>query len=81
MLAAGNSNGDIQMLDYTQHDDKPSLRLLILHDDPEREFDYISGAEKALEKGREQRLDGGQHQEAIGPRCSDTDRLGDQERF
>ena len=52
VLAAGNSNGDIQMLDYTQHDDKPSLRLLILHDDPEREFDYVSGAEKALEKAR-----------------------------
>ena len=48
MLAAGNSNGDIEMLDYTQHVDKPSLRLLILHDDAEREFDYTSGAEEAL---------------------------------
>jgi hypothetical protein len=25
------------------------LRLLILHDDPEREFDYTAGAEKSLE--------------------------------
>jgi phosphoglycolate phosphatase-like HAD superfamily hydrolase len=48
VLAAGNSNGDIEMLDYTQHNDKPYLRLLVLHDDPEREFDYIAGAEKAL---------------------------------
>jgi hypothetical protein len=24
------------------------LRLLVLHDDPEREFDYTSGAEDAL---------------------------------
>ena len=27
-----------------------SLRLLVLHDDGEREFDYTSGAEEALEK-------------------------------
>jgi phosphoserine phosphatase len=50
ILAAGNSNGDIPMLDYTQHPDKASLRLLILHDDAEREFDYTSGAEEALDK-------------------------------
>ena len=29
--------------------DKPSLRLLLLHDDNEREFDYTSGTEQALE--------------------------------
>ena len=50
LLAAGNSNGDIPMLDFTQHPDKPFLRLLVLHDDAEREFDYTSGAEQALEK-------------------------------
>jgi len=50
LLAAGNSNGDIPMLDFTQHKDKPFLRLLVLHDDAEREFDYTSGAEQALEK-------------------------------
>jgi phosphoserine phosphatase len=49
LLAAGNSNGDIPMLDFTRHDDKPFLRLLVLHDDAEREFDYTSGAEQALE--------------------------------
>jgi hypothetical protein len=48
VLAAGNSNGDVPMLDFTQHDSKPSLRLLVLHDDSEREFDYTSGAEQAL---------------------------------
>jgi phosphoserine phosphatase len=52
VLAAGNANGDIQMLDYTQHDDKPFLRLLVLHDDPEREFDYTVGAETALERAK-----------------------------
>jgi phosphoserine phosphatase len=50
VLAAGNSNGDIEMLDFTQHQDKPSLRLLVLHDDPEREFDYVAGAERALDR-------------------------------
>ena len=50
VLAAGNSNGDIPMLDFTQHQDKPSLRLLVLHDDGQREFDYTSGAEQALER-------------------------------
>ena len=50
LLAAGNSNGDVQMLDFTQHPDKSSLRLLVLHDDAEREFDYTSGAEHALER-------------------------------
>jgi phosphoserine phosphatase len=50
LLAAGNSNGDIPMLDFARHEDKPFLRLLVLHDDGEREFDYKSGAEQALEK-------------------------------
>ena len=50
VLAAGNSNGDVPMLDFTQHSDKPFLRLLVLHDDSEREFKYTSGAEQALER-------------------------------
>jgi phosphoserine phosphatase len=50
LLAAGNSNGDVPMLQFTQHKDKPSLRLLVLHDDGEREFDYTAGAEQALEQ-------------------------------
>jgi phosphoserine phosphatase len=48
LLAAGNSNGDIPMLEFTRHQDKPFLSLLILHDDADREFDYTSGAEQAL---------------------------------
>jgi phosphoserine phosphatase len=50
VFAAGNSNGDVPMLDFAQHDDKPFLRLLVLHDDTEREYNYISGAEQALER-------------------------------
>src|SRR4051812_43297926 len=54
LLAAGNSNGDIPMLDFTQHGDKPFLRLLVLHDDGEREFDYSKGAEQALARADSQ---------------------------
>jgi len=53
LLAAGNSNGDIPMLRFAFHDDKPTLRLLILHDDREREFDYIAGAEQALQRAQD----------------------------
>ena len=50
LLAAGNSNGDMAMLHYARHSDRPSLRLLVLHDDGEREFAYTGGAEQALEQ-------------------------------
>jgi hypothetical protein len=49
VLAAGNSNGDIEMLDFAQHQNKPFLRLLVLHDDADREFAYVAGAERALD--------------------------------
>ena len=45
-LAGGNSNGDIPMLRFAD-----GLRLLVLHDDAEREFDYTTGAEDALAQG------------------------------
>jgi phosphoserine phosphatase len=50
MLAGGNSDGDGPMLEFTRHADRPSLRLLVLHDDAEREFAYTAGAEKVLEQ-------------------------------
>lgn len=49
ILAVGNSNGDVPMLQYVSHPARPSLSLLVLHDDAEREFDYVSGAEKSLD--------------------------------
>ena len=33
ILAVGNSNGDIEMLQFTGGKDRPALRLLVLHDD------------------------------------------------
>jgi phosphoserine phosphatase len=52
LLAAGNSNGDLPMLEFAEQPGRPSLRLLVLHDDPEREFDYTTGAEQALQQAR-----------------------------
>jgi hypothetical protein len=49
IVAGGNSNGDIPMLQYAGGKDRPALRLLVLHDDADREFDYTAGAEKSLE--------------------------------
>jgi hypothetical protein len=50
MVAGGNSNGDIPMLRYAGGRARPALRLLVLHDDPEREYDYTTGAETSLER-------------------------------
>jgi phosphoglycolate phosphatase-like HAD superfamily hydrolase len=52
LLAGGNSNGDIPMLRFARAGERDPLRLLVLHDDPEREFDYTAGAEDALDRAR-----------------------------
>ena len=49
ILSAGNSNGDDEMLMYSGRPGAAALRLLVLHDDADREFDYTAGAERALE--------------------------------
>jgi len=54
VIVAGNSDGDLQMLEYAD-DNNPtgkSLKLLIHHDDPKREFSYDKGAEKVLEESK-----------------------------
>jgi hypothetical protein len=55
ILAAGNSNGNIPMLAWTGGSERPALRLLVNHDDAEREFAYGSGAEQALTRASEDR--------------------------
>jgi phosphoserine phosphatase len=52
VVAAGNSNGDIPMLRYAGRHPSPGLRLLVLHDDEDREFSYTAGAETSLEQAR-----------------------------
>src|SRR4051794_21680154 len=48
LLAAGNSNGDGAMLEFTRSAERPFLQLLIDHDDAAREFAYTAGAEQAM---------------------------------
>jgi phosphoglycolate phosphatase-like HAD superfamily hydrolase len=48
ILAAGNSNGDLQMLTFAGGPSLPVLRLLVNHDDADREFAYDAGAEKII---------------------------------
>ena len=50
LLAGGNSNGDGPMLEFTEAPGRPFLRLLVLHDDADREFAYTAGAEKVLDR-------------------------------
>jgi phosphoglycolate phosphatase-like HAD superfamily hydrolase len=45
IVAAGNSDGDIHMLKYAGS----GLRLLVHHDDAEREYAYDGGSKKALQ--------------------------------
>jgi phosphoserine phosphatase len=52
LLAGGNSSGDVPMLEFAHREDKPTLQLLVLHDDADREFDYTAGAEQAIEQAR-----------------------------
>jgi hypothetical protein len=52
VVAGGNSNGDVPMLRFAGGKGRPALRLLVLHDDAEREFDYVKGAEKALDQAK-----------------------------
>jgi hypothetical protein len=52
LIAGGNANGDIPMLSWSGGS-RPALRLLVNHDDAEREFDYTGGAETALQRAAE----------------------------
>ena len=54
ILTGGNSNGDVPMLEFAGGPTRPALRLLLLHDDAEREFDYVAGAEASLERAKAQ---------------------------
>jgi phosphoserine phosphatase len=54
LMAVGNSNGDVEMLQFAGGPSRPALRMLVRHDDAEREFDYVAGAERALEQAKAQ---------------------------
>ncbi len=52
MFAAGDSDGDIQMLQYAQGGVGASFQLLVHHDHAAREYAYNHGAEQALDFAR-----------------------------
>ncbi|WP_319500378.1 HAD family hydrolase [uncultured Draconibacterium sp.] len=53
IFAAGNSDGDYQMMEFTLSNDKPSMAILVHHDDEAREYSYMHGTEKAVEDAAE----------------------------
>ena len=53
IFAAGNSDGDIEMLEFATDKQQPSLALLIRHDDAAREYSYTRRAEEALKLAAE----------------------------
>ncbi|WP_163322623.1 HAD family hydrolase [Draconibacterium mangrovi] len=48
IFAAGNSDGDYQMLEYTLSGNGPSMAILVHHDDEVREYSYMHGTENAV---------------------------------
>ena len=50
ILAAGNSGGDRQMLEWAATGAGPTLALLVDHDDDDREFRYLSAGETVAEE-------------------------------
>jgi phosphoglycolate phosphatase-like HAD superfamily hydrolase len=46
VMAVGNANGDIEMMEYCEARGKPFLNILLKHDDDEREYAYTHGAER-----------------------------------
>ena len=52
IFAAGNSDGDYEMMEYTLSGEGPSMAILVNHDDAEREYVYMHGTEKAIEDAK-----------------------------
>jgi hypothetical protein len=54
ILAAGNADGDLAMLQYVTANEGPALAIVVRHDDPEREYAYDEGAEQVQAIARRQ---------------------------
>jgi phosphoserine phosphatase len=57
LVAVGNSDGDLQMLQYSASSPRPNLQILVHHDDAAREYAYdrqskIGKLDKALDEAR-----------------------------
>ncbi|MCP4360434.1 MAG: haloacid dehalogenase-like hydrolase [Chloroflexi bacterium] len=55
ILAAGNSNGDMAMMEFAAAGKRPFLNLLLRHDDAEREYAYDDSAEKVQQTAQERK--------------------------
>jgi phosphoserine phosphatase len=53
IFAAGNSDGDYEMMEYTLSGEGPSMAILVHHDDEVREYSYVRGTEKAVKDANE----------------------------
>lgn len=53
IIAVGNSDGDIQMLQLVDGQNDEALILLLNHDDAQREYAYDEGAEEVLEAAKQ----------------------------
>jgi len=53
ILAGGNTDGDVAMLEFAAASGKPYLNLLIKHDDDEREYDSDASAKIAQKTAKE----------------------------
>ncbi|MGH3174706.1 MAG: hypothetical protein ACRDPF_12695 [Streptosporangiaceae bacterium] len=52
LVAGGNSNGDVPMMRFARTGGREALRLLVLHDDADREFASTTGAADALDRAK-----------------------------
>jgi len=52
IFAAGNSDGDYEMMEYTLSGDGASMAVLVHHDDADREYVYTHGTEKAVKDAK-----------------------------
>ena len=48
ILAVGSSDVDLQLLQYTDRQEQPSLAIVIRHDDEKREYSYSNGVKNLL---------------------------------
>lgn len=53
IVAVGNANGDVEMMEFAQASGKPFLNLLLRHDDAAREYAYDQGAERVVQLAAE----------------------------
>jgi hypothetical protein len=57
VIAVGNSDGDLAMLQYAASSDRPNLEILVHHDDAAREYAYDRGSKiGALNKAWDEAL-------------------------